>query len=101
MSLTSPPVLRRSKRIHVQMPVDIVAEVQGAQVHHEATTLDFSTLGVRVQSSATLAPGERVQCVLEGTDRAIPSQVIWAAPPSAQQTREMGLQFLTPFRTIP
>ena len=89
MSVTLPPVLRRSERIHVQIPVD-----------YAASTVDFSALGVRVRSSAGLVPGERVQCVLEEAGEAVPSLVVWAGPLTAQQTREIGIEFLMPFQTI-
>ena len=97
MSTTMPAVLRRSQRIHVQVPVDIIVDVLGKQVRYEATTVDFSDLGVRVRSSVGLAPGTRVRCIVGGANGAVPSQVIWAAPPSAQQICEIGIQFLTPF----
>ena len=92
---------RRSQRIYVNMPISLVVDFEGTDVSHEMTTVDFSTLGIRVRSSIAMVPGEHVGCVVPGWRTAVPSRVIWSAPARAQQQRETGIEFLKPFQARP
>ena len=96
---TSNESSRRSQRIYVNMPIRVVVDFEGTDVAHEMTSVDFSTLGIRVRSSIAMVPGEHVGCVVPGWQAAVPGRVIWSAPARAQQQRETGIEFLKPFQT--
>ena len=86
---------RRSDRIYVQMPVNIVVESDGAAISHPATTVDFSDRGARVQTSAALVQGAQIQLILSGRKYPpLPSRVVWMGHARPNQPQEAGLEFL-------
>jgi len=88
---------RRSDRIYVRMPVEIVVDSQGNKVSHAAATVDFSTHGARVQTKAALVLGEQVRFIWSGAKPLqLQSRVVWSAPGRPEQWAEAGLQFLEP-----
>lgn len=90
---------RRSDRIYVRMPVEIVVDSEGSRIAYPASTVDLSTLGARVQTKVALVPGEQVSFIWRGaTPQSLPSQVIWSTPGRSEQWREAGLQFLQPLQ---
>jgi hypothetical protein len=99
MNQTTETATRRSDRIYVRMPVEIVVNSEGAKISHAASTVDLSTLGARVQTRVALVPGEQVSFIWHGaTPQQLPSQVVWSAPGHSEQWREAGLQFLQPLQ---
>lgn len=86
---------RRCGRIRVKMPIEIVAESQGAEVSYKATTLDFSPLGARIRGSMASLSADRVQFVPSKESRqSWPCRVVWMAAADSAQSREVGLEFL-------
>lgn len=99
MNGTTEAATRRSERIYVRMPAEIVVDSDGTKTSHPATTVDFSTLGARVQTRIALVPGEQVCFIWRGaTPQQLPSQVVWSAAGHLEQWREAGLQFLQPLQ---
>jgi len=89
--------VRRSARIYVRMPVEIVVDSETHQIAHPASTVELSVHGVRVQTRVALVPGEHVNFIWRGaTPRRVPSQVVWSAPGQSDHLGEAGLQFLEP-----
>ena len=90
---------RRSDRIYIRVPVEIMVDFEGAKISYPASTVDFSTLGARVQTTIALVPGENVNFIWRGAkSQSVPSQVIWSAHGRPEQSREAGLQFLQPLQ---
>lgn len=88
---------RASSRIYVRVPVEIAVDSNGTTTSYPASTVDFSTLGARVQTELPLAPGARVNFIWRGpAPRSLPSQVVWSAPAHLDQGHEAGLRFLEP-----
>jgi len=99
MTETNETAVRRSGRIFVQVPVEIVLDSTGRTVAYAASTVDFSTLGARVQTRAALVAGQHVSLIWAGAaPRRLLSQVVWCAAGRADRFREAGLQFLEPFQ---
>jgi len=91
--------VRRSNRIFVQVPVEIVLDSTGRTIAYAASTVDLSTLGARVQTQAALVAGQHVSLIWAGAaPRRLRSQVVWSAPKHADRLREAGLRFLEPFQ---
>ena len=85
---------RPSERKRVQMSVILVIENDEAG---HATTIDLSASGLRLQSEATLAPGQPVGLVL-ATDPPsfIKARVVWVGTADSAQIGQAGFEFLNP-----
>ena len=95
--MTAESAIRASSRIYVRVPVEIAVDSHGTTTSYAASTLDFSSLGARVQTDSPLAPGARVNVIWTGPEpRSVPSQVIWSAPAHRDQGHQAGLRFLEP-----
>jgi hypothetical protein len=83
------------ERKQVQLPVTLLIESDEAE--YLATTVDLSPYGLRLQSDATLAPGQPVGLLL-ATEPAcfITARVIWVGKDNSAQVGQAGLQFLNP-----
>ena len=92
-------VKRRSERKRVQMAVTLV--IEGDEAEYLATTVDLSAYGLRLQSEATLAPGQPVGLLL-ATEPAcfIRARVAWVGKADSAQAGQAGFQFLNPL-TVP
>ncbi|HKV04583.1 MAG TPA: PilZ domain-containing protein [Candidatus Acidoferrales bacterium] len=99
MSRAAELMNRRSDRIFVRLPADISFHSQDGPVSYQAATIDFSALGARVETVATLVPGDSVQLILSGKARPpLPSRVVWSARRGPDRQAESGLEFLQPLR---
>lgn len=99
MNESTETATRRSDRIYVRVPVEIVVDSEGSRISYSASTVDFSTHGARVQTKIALVPGERVSFIWHGAKpQQLLSQVVWSAPGRPEQWREAGLQFLEPLQ---
>jgi hypothetical protein len=91
---------RRCKRIPRCTSVPLLVEVEGQEIKHSANMVDFSELGIRIEASATLTPGQTVQVIL-GTEPdhvyTVPGRVVWAGEPGSKLEGQAGLEFLRPF----
>ncbi len=91
------PIARRSERISVGIPLKLLVESQGRKVEQDARTVDFSQLGVRVQSRAVLTPGQTVEIIPNEEPRyLLPSRVVWVGKAGSQRYTQAGLEFLCP-----
>ena len=99
MTQATKTAVRRSARIYVRMPVEIVIDSEANQTAYPASTVELSTHGVRVQTEVALVPGEHVNFIWRGaTPRQVPSQVVWSSQGQTERWREAGLQFLEPLQ---
>ena len=86
-------VKRRSERKRVQIAVTVV--IEGDEAEHLATTVDLSRHGVRLQSDATLAPGQPVGLLLAtDPDCFINARVVWVGKADSAQAGQGGFEFL-------
>jgi hypothetical protein len=86
-------VKRRSERKRVQIAVTVV--IEGDEAEHLATTVDLSRHGVRLQSDATLAPGQPVGLLLAtDPDCFINARVVWVGKADSAQAGQAGFEFL-------
>jgi c-di-GMP-binding flagellar brake protein YcgR len=86
-------VKRRSERKQVQMAVTLVIESDEAE--YLGTTVDLSSHGLRMQTEATLAPGQPVGLLL-ATDPPcfIKARVVWVGKTDSAQAAQAGFEFL-------
>jgi len=90
-------VKRRSERKRVQISVTLVIEGDEAEFH--ATTVDLSPHGSRLQSDATLAPGQPVGLLLATEpDCFIKARVVWVGKADSAQAGQAGFEFVNPLR---
>jgi len=86
---------RRSERERVQMAVTLV--IEGDEAEYLATTVDLSPLGLRLQSDATLVPGQPVGLLLATEpDCFIKARVVWVGKVDSAQAGQAGFEFLNP-----
>jgi len=79
----------------VQMAVTLL--VESDEVRYPATTVDFSPYGLRLESNATLAPGQPVSLLLATEPaRLIKARVAWVGKAGSPQAGQTGFQFLNP-----
>jgi hypothetical protein len=88
-------VERRSERKQVQISVTLV--IEGDDAEFAAKTVDFSPLGVRIESDAALAPGQPVRLLL-GTDPGyfVQARVVWVGTADSPLASQAGFEFLSP-----
>ena len=88
-------VKRPSERKRVQMAVTLVIESDEAE--YLATTVDLSSHGLRLQSNATLAPGQPVGLLLAAEpDCFIKARVVWVGETDSAQAGQAGCEFVNP-----
>jgi len=86
-------VKRRSERKRVQITVTLV--IEGDDAEHIATTVDLSRHGVRLQSDATLAPGQAVGLLLAtDPDCFVNARVVWVGKADSAEAGQAGFEFL-------
>jgi hypothetical protein len=87
--------MRPAERKRVRMAVTLVIESDEAE--YLATTVDLSPYGLRLQSDATLAPGQPVGLLL-ATEPAcvVKARVVWVGKADSAQAGQAGFQFLNP-----
>jgi len=84
---------RRSERKPVQMAVTIVLE--GEEAEYLGTAVDLSAYGLRLQSDATLAPGQPVGLLLASEpDCFIKARIAWVGTADSAQAGQAGLEFM-------
>jgi hypothetical protein len=86
---------RPSERKRVQMAVILV--IESDEVEHLATAVDLSSSGLRLQSDATLAPGQPVGLLLATEPLSfVKSRVVWVGKADSVQAGQAGFEFLNP-----
>jgi hypothetical protein len=88
-------VKRPLGRKRVQIAVTLV--IEGEEAEYLANTVDLSPYGLRLQSEATLAPGQAVGLLL-ATEPAsfIKARVAWVGKADSAQAGQAGFQFMNP-----
>jgi len=88
-------VKRRSERKQVQMAVTLV--IEGDEAEYLATTVDLSPHGLRLQSDATLAPGQPVGLLLAtDPDCFVKARIVWVGKADSANAGQGGFEFLNP-----
>jgi hypothetical protein len=88
-------LVKRSERRRVQMAVTLI--IEGDAAEYFATTVDLSPYGLRLQSDATLSPGQPVGLVLATQpDCFIRARVAWVGRADSAQAGQAGFEFLNP-----
>lgn len=76
----------------------LVVEMGMETSSHEASTLDLSRHGARVQVNAKLKPGQVLHLIRpENPDDTVRCMVVWTADVSSDTKGEAGLEFLKPY----
>jgi hypothetical protein len=71
--------------------------IEGDEAEYLATTVDLSPHGLRLQSDATLAPGQPVGLLLATEpDCFIKARVVWVGKADSAQADQAGFAFLNP-----
>ena len=92
---SSASVSQRAERKRVQMAVTVV--IEGDEAEYLATTVDLSPYGLRLQSDASLCPGQPVGLLLATQpDSLIKARVVWVGKAESAQAGQAGFEFLTP-----
>lgn len=88
-------VIRRSERKRVKIPVTLV--VGSEDVGHAAMTIDLSSEGMRLQSDATLLPGQPVRLHLAVyPEHFVKARVAWVGKADSAEAGQAGFEFLIP-----
>jgi PilZ domain len=88
-------VPRRSERKPVRKAVVLVIESEEPEARYEATTLDVSRHGARIQAETTLTPGQTLSLIQEeDPTHALRCTVVWAGEVSSDKLDHAGLEFL-------
>jgi len=91
----TPSVKRPAERKRVQIAVTLM--IDGEVAEYLGNTVDLSPYGLRLQSEATLAPGQPVGLLL-ATEPAsfIKARVVWVGTADSAQAGQAGFQFMNP-----
>jgi hypothetical protein len=99
MRAVPPADLRQSQRIPAKIPITLILESEDFRLEHQASTIDLSIRGVRVQANFALVIGETVGIITKGDSRhAISARVVWAQRFGTDLWSRAGLTFL---ETVP
>ncbi len=92
---------RRCARKRVRLAVILLAESEGKSVEGEASTVDLSEYGARVETDIRLTQGQIVEVITnEGPEFAVRGRVIWTGSVGSEQEGQVGLEFLTPLPKV-
>jgi hypothetical protein len=86
---------RSSPRNKAVLPITLVASGPGIKTTVRATTLDFSSGGLRIQTLVSLVTGQRIDVVFDlDPYPSMPCEVVWTKPGGSYQPGEAGLKFM-------
>ena len=88
---------RLYERTCESIPVTIIGEVGGSRIHQDGTTIDISRGGARVQTAASLAPGQVIEIASLGSTKR--GRVVWVG--ESNSTHDVAIEFLEPFPRPP
>jgi len=96
--VTSPQLThRRSERKIAKIAIVVFVDKEHEQTGSDAYTVDVSTLGARIQSGLSLAPGQMVEVVPVNGSEPVAARVVWVGKPASELQGQAGLEFLDPF----
>jgi hypothetical protein len=82
------------------IPVAIVGEVGGSRLHEDGTTINISRGGVRVQTTASLTPGQLVEIMPKASQgHTTRGRVVWVG--QSNSLHDVGIEFLKPIPMPP
>jgi hypothetical protein len=71
--------------------------IEGDEAEYLATTVDLSPHGLRLQSDATLAPGQPVGLLLAtDPDCFVKARIVWVGKADSANAGQGGFEFLNP-----
>jgi PilZ domain len=89
---------RRSERRPLRKAVVLLVEGDEETTSRDATTVDVSQHGARIESCAELRPGQVLHLIRpENPTDTVRCLVVWTADVSADANAEAGLEFLQPY----
>jgi hypothetical protein len=78
----------------------VILFIEGEEVDQSAATVDLSQYGLKLQTSAPLAPGQPVGVLLgDVSEGVISARVAWVGKVETDQAGHAGLEFLHPLAT--
>lgn len=88
-------VSRRSERKPIRKAIVLMVESENHETQFNATTLDVSEHGVRIQADTALTPGQTLSLFQpDDPARALRCTVVWAGDVSSDGHDQAGLEFL-------
>ncbi len=85
------------RRARVRIPVQLLLSSRRNKVQHNASIVDLSVLGVRVQADIALKPRQAVEVIrMTGPCPSVPSRVVWVGEPGSGMEGQAGLRYLDP-----
>ena len=95
MGTASFPFPRRSERHPFKMAVILV--IEGEEVDQSSLAVDLSPYGLRLQTAASLAPGQQVGLLpADRSGGVIGARVVWVGKVETDQAGQAGLEFVRP-----
>jgi hypothetical protein len=88
---------RRSPRRVAKMAIVVFAENEKEWEGCDASTLDVSAQGARIQASISLTPGQLVEVVPADGSEPVAGRVVWVGKPASELEGQAGLEFFEPF----
>lgn len=93
-------VPRRSERKPVRRAIVLMVEPDDPETFLEGTTVDMSEHGARVETEATLTPGQTLSLIQpDDPAHSYRCMVVWAGDVSSDGHDQIGLEFLSPSST--
>jgi len=75
----------------------VILVIEREETDQSSLTVDISEYGLRLQTTASLAPGQPVGVVLgDRPEGVIDARVVWVGKLETDQAGEAGLEFLRP-----
>jgi hypothetical protein len=79
------------------MAIIMFVETEREMEECDATTLDVSALGARIEANVSLTPGQVVEVVPGDGADPVAGRVVWVGKPASEVEGQAGLEFLAPF----
>jgi PilZ domain len=88
-------ISRRSERKPTRKAIVLMVESEDPEIQFDATTLDISEHGARIQTNTVLTPGQTLSLFQpDDPARSLRCTVVWAGEVSSDGHDQAGLEFL-------
>jgi hypothetical protein len=75
----------------------VILVIEGEEVDQSSLTVDLSQYGLRLQTAASLAPGQQVGLLPDDrSGSVIGARVVWVGKVETDQAGQAGLEFMRP-----
>lgn len=92
---TESPPMRRSSRVHIQLPVTISGTLpDGRPFSEETYLLDISKFGARLKTLLPLEPGMQVKVILRKSSESALFRVVWTGEAGTPRAGEVGMEYV-------